>query len=62
MEILAYNKIGNGIYKYYFLHELMGDSSNYKSCLNYFDENLFSYFMVDLRGYGESKYFRKNII
>lgn len=55
MEILAYNKIGNGVKNIIFLHELMGDSSNYKACLNYFDENLFSCFMVDLRGYGESK-------
>ena len=55
MEILAYNKIGNGVINIIFLHELMGDSSNYKACLNYFDENLFSCFMVDLRGYGESK-------
>ncbi|HKM18797.1 MAG TPA: alpha/beta hydrolase, partial [Aliarcobacter sp.] len=55
MTILNYKKFGNGEKKLIFLHELMGDCTNYENCLNYFDKNLFTIFMVDLRGYGLSK-------
>ena len=55
MTILNYKKFGNGEKKFIFLHELMGDCANYENCLNYFDKNLFTIFMVDLRGYGLSK-------
>ena len=55
MTILNYKKFGNGEKKLIFLHELMGDCTNYENCLNYFDKNLFKIFMVDLRGYGLSK-------
>ena len=55
MEILTYKKFGNGKKNIIFLHELMGDSSNYEACINYFDKEIFSCFMVDLRGYGNSK-------
>ena len=50
MKILNYKKFGNGDKKLIFLHELMGDCANYENCLNYFDKNLFTIFMVDLRG------------
>lgn len=55
MTILNYKKFGNGEKKLIFLHELMGDCTNYENCLIYFDKNLFTIFMVDLRGYGLSK-------
>ena len=55
MKILNYKKFGNGEKKLIFLHELMGDCTNYENCLIYFDKNLFTIFMVDLRGYGLSK-------
>ena len=55
MKILNYKKFGNGDKKLIFLHELMGDCANYENCLNYFDKNFFTIFMVDLRGYGLSK-------
>lgn len=55
MQILSYKKYGYGNKNIIFLHELMGDSSNYKSCIEYFDKNLFSCYLVDLRGYGDSK-------
>ena len=55
MTILNYKNFGNGEKKLIFLHELMGDCTNYENCLNYFDKYLFTIFMVDLRGYGLSK-------
>ena len=55
MKILNYKKFGNDEKKLIFLHELMGDCTNYENCLIYFDKNLFTIFMVDLRGYGLSK-------
>lgn len=55
MTILDYEIFGNGEKKLIFLHELMGDCTNYEYCLNYFDKNIFTLFMVDLRGYGKSK-------
>lgn len=55
MEILNYKVFGEGKKKLIFLHELMGDCTNYEPCLNYFDKKNFSLFMVDLRGYGLSK-------
>jgi pimeloyl-ACP methyl ester carboxylesterase len=49
---VAYKLVKN---KLIFLHELMGDCTNYENCLIYFDKNLFTILMVDLRGYGLSK-------
>lgn len=55
MEILEYKKIGQGGNAIIFLHELMGDCTNYEACIPYLNKNNFTYFMVDLRGYGLSK-------
>lgn len=55
MKFLSYKKFGSGKKNIIFLHELMGDCSNYDNCLQYFNQEEFSCFMVDLRGYGLSK-------
>ncbi|OCL82902.1 alpha/beta fold hydrolase [Arcobacter porcinus] len=55
MEFLSYKKFGSGKNNIIFLHELMGDCSNYDNCLQYFNDEEFTCFMVDLRGYGLSK-------
>jgi len=55
MEILGYNKIGTGTKNVVFLHELFGDCTNYETIIPFLDKENFSYFFVDLRGYGKSK-------
>ncbi|WP_265734454.1 alpha/beta fold hydrolase [Malaciobacter halophilus] len=39
----------------FFLHELMGDCRNYEAILPYLNTKEFSYYFIDLRGYGLSK-------
>lgn len=56
MKVLDYKVFGEGEKKVLFLHELFGDCTNYDSCLKYFNKKDFSFFMVDLRGYGLSKH------
>jgi len=55
MEILGYKKIGIGTKNIVFLHELFGDCTNYEAIIPFLDKENFSYFFVDLRGYGKSK-------
>ncbi|MBL3519822.1 alpha/beta hydrolase [Arcobacter lanthieri] len=55
MEILGYKQIGNGKNNIIFLHELFGDCTNYEAIFPFLDKENFSYFFVDLRGYGLSK-------
>lgn len=52
---LAYKTIGVGEKKVLFLHELMGDCKNYEPSLPYLDTTNFTYYFIDLRGYGLSK-------
>ena len=55
MQILKYKKIGNGNTKVIVLHELMGDCRNYEPIYPFIDEKVFTFYFVDLRGYGLSK-------
>lgn len=55
MEILNYKNFGEGQKKVVFLHELFGDCTNYEASIPYLDKENFSYFFIDLRGYGKSK-------
>lgn len=52
---LGYKVVGEGDIKVLFLHELMGDHTNYDNIVSYLDLEKYSYFFVDLRGYGLSK-------
>lgn len=56
MQILGHKIVGNGEKIVVFLHELMGDCSNYEVCIPFLDKENFTYIMVDLRGYGLSKH------
>jgi len=60
MIILKYKVIGQGEKKVFFLHELMGDSTNYQASTFYLDKEDFTYYFVDLRGYGLSKHILGN--
>lgn len=55
MGTLGHKIIGNGEKKVLFLHELMGDCRNYASIIPYLDTENFTYYFVDLRGYGLSR-------
>jgi pimeloyl-ACP methyl ester carboxylesterase len=55
MKILNHKTLGSGDKKVLFLHELMGDCRNYEPCLPYLDTTNFTYYFIDLRGYGLSK-------
>lgn len=57
---LNYKKYGIGDTHIIFLHELMGDCRNYNPIIPYLDTKTFSYYFVDLRGYGLSKDIKGN--
>lgn len=52
---LGFRKIGQGNKTIIFLHELLGDTRNYDLIFPYLNEVDFTYYFVDLRGYGKSK-------
>lgn len=60
MITLAYKKVGSGNKTIFFLHELMGDCKNYEAILPYLNTKDFTYYFIDLRGYGLSKELKGN--
>lgn len=55
MELMGHRSIGSGKEKVLLLHNWFYDSSSYDPLLPYLDTEVFTYVLMDLRGYGRSK-------
>lgn len=55
MTQINYKKIGSGSEAVIVMHEWMGDHTNYDKCLEYLNEDDFTWILIDFRGYGLSK-------
>lgn len=54
-NILGYEKVGYGKEIIFLFHDWMCDSRNYRLIKEFIDKNKFTYYFIDLRGYGKSK-------
>jgi 3-oxoadipate enol-lactonase len=55
LQILGYLRLGEGPRPVVFLHEWLGDHTNYGPIMPYLDQRRFTFIFADLRGYGLSK-------
>src|SRR5262245_57598382 len=55
MTTLAHALHGRGPSRVVMLHDWLGDRHNWDPVVPYLDEQRFTYVLVDLRGYGESR-------
>lgn len=55
MTLLGHRRIGSGAETVVVMHEWLGDHANWEPVWPYLDVGRFSYFFIDLRGYGWSK-------
>ena len=53
---IGFLKKGIGCNPVLVLHEWLGDHGNYDSMTNYLDQHTYTYYFIDLRGYGLSKH------
>lgn len=56
MTGLNYSTVGSGKEPVIVMHEWLGDHSNYDPVLPYLNKELYTWYFVDLRGYGLSKH------
>lgn len=58
MVLINYKKVGSGSKIVIVMHEWMGDSTNYDTCIPYLDTENFTWLFIDFRGYGQSKHIK----